>query len=172
MLGQGDDRLGTLIFVVSLRGLVALGSPWLLTSRHACRSLNPLSPSVLGGAAAPLGTQKFPWAVSFRICFLTVRSATARRNWAFSFCRSFSFLADVIGCKFHTANQTRYVIGDPFVGKYWYSQILDPGLLDKHSRYVLRDCRGSKGNRRRSWPERAEQARNRSDPIDVPVRTD
>jgi hypothetical protein len=49
-------------------------------------------PSVLNGDAPPLETQKFPSAMSLRICFSTVRSAIARRSCAFSFCRSVELL--------------------------------------------------------------------------------
>jgi hypothetical protein len=58
--GQGDDRLGELIFVVSLRGLVTLGSPRLAYQLARMPFTQSLVPSVLDGDAAPLGTQKFP----------------------------------------------------------------------------------------------------------------
>jgi hypothetical protein len=80
LTGQCDDRLGELIFVVALRRPIALCSPRLVHQPTRLPFTESLVPSVLDGDAAPLGTQESPWAMSFRICFSTVRSATARQD--------------------------------------------------------------------------------------------
>jgi hypothetical protein len=56
LTGQGDDRLGQLVFVVPLRWLIALGSPRLPYQPAGVPFTQSLVPSVLDGDAAPLGT--------------------------------------------------------------------------------------------------------------------
>jgi len=91
--GQRDDGFGEPLLIGARGGLVALGSPRLADQPARMPFTQSLVSSVVDGYTVPLGTQKFPCAMSFRVGLSTVRSATARRNSAFSFCRSFSVLA-------------------------------------------------------------------------------
>ncbi len=56
LTGQGDDRLGQLIFVVPLHGLIPLGSSRLAHQAARLSFTQSFLPSVLDGDAAPLGT--------------------------------------------------------------------------------------------------------------------
>jgi hypothetical protein len=87
---EGDDGLGQGIFVGPEDGLITLG-PTGLTDDAAGVALREaiLLPDAGHGLPAPLGAYKFPCEMSLRICFSRERSATSRRNRAFSRSRSF-----------------------------------------------------------------------------------
>ena len=91
---QGDDGTGQRILVGRHGGHVALRAPVLaddpagVTFREAVLLLDPSH-----RLPASLGGYKFPEATSASTCFSRDRSATSRRNRAFSRSRSFIFLA-------------------------------------------------------------------------------
>ena len=91
---QGDDGTGQRILVGRHGGHVALRAPVLaddpagVTFREAVLLSDPSH-----RLPASLGGYKFPEATSASTCFSKDRSATSRRNRAFSRSRSFIFLA-------------------------------------------------------------------------------
>ena len=92
--GQGNDGSGQRILVgrhgrhVALRAAVLADDPAGVTFREAV-----LLPDRVHRLPASLGGYKFPEATSASTCFSKDRSATSRRNRAFSRSRSFIFLA-------------------------------------------------------------------------------